>query len=146
MRATRIYAGLFLGCISLSGPGVLMKFDGVAAAVSSTALRTGNLPDILLMRAILRNFNPKRSGDIYLVFESNVFINDIDGLVVASTHGSPWQYDSLVPVILAGAGLDAQMVSRAVTPYDIAPTLSAYLGVKPPSAAIGNPLPEVLKQ
>ncbi|MDX1812148.1 MAG: alkaline phosphatase family protein [Gammaproteobacteria bacterium] len=122
----------------------LMKFDGVAAAVSSTALRTASLPDTLLNRAILRNFHSKRSGDIYLVFEPNVFINDFDGLTVASTHGSPWSYDTFVPVMFAGAGMQPKNVSRLITPYDIAPTLSAYLGVKPPSAAIGNPLPEVL--
>jgi hypothetical protein len=122
----------------------LEKFDGVAAAVSSTALRTAGLPDTLLMRSILRNFNPKRSGDIYLVFEPYVFINDFDGLTVASTHGSPWQYDTFVPVIFAGAGLKPRTISRPVTPYDIAPTLAAYFGVKPPSASIGVPLPEVL--
>jgi predicted AlkP superfamily pyrophosphatase or phosphodiesterase len=122
----------------------LLKFDGVAYAVSSTALRTASLPDTLLMRSILRNFHPKRSGDIYLVFEPNVFISDFDGLTVASTHGSPWRYDTFVPVIFAGAGLPAARVSRAVTPYDIAPTLAAYLNVKPPSGAIGAPLSEVL--
>ena len=122
----------------------LLKFDGVAYAVSSTALRTDNLPDTLMMRSILRNFHLKRSGDIYLVFEPNVFINDFDGLTVAATHGSPWRYDTFVPLIFAGSGLSAATVSRAVTPYDIAPTLAAYLGVKPPSGAIGMPLPEVL--
>ena len=126
--------------------GELLKFDGVAYAVSSTALRTDNLPDTLMTRSILRNFHPKRSGDIYLVFEPNVFINDFDGLTVASTHGSPWRYDTFVPVIFAGAGLSAVTVSRPVTPYDIAPTLAAYLGVKPPSGAIGMPFSEVLKQ
>lgn len=122
----------------------LMKFDGVAAAVSSIALRTASLPDTLLNRSILRNFHPNRSGDIYLVFEPNVFISDFDGLKVASTHGSPWRYDTFVPVMFAGSGLQPKSVSRAITPYDIAPTLSAYLGVKLPSAAIGNPLLEVL--
>jgi predicted AlkP superfamily pyrophosphatase or phosphodiesterase len=122
----------------------LEKFDGVSTAVSSTALRTASLPDTLLMRSILRNFHQKRSGDIYLVFEPNVFINDFDGLTVASTHGSPWRYDTYVPVMFAGAGLQPKTVSRAVTPYDIAPTLAAWLGVKPPSGTIGNPLPEVL--
>ena len=122
----------------------LEKFDGVAAAVSSTALRTAGLPDTLLMRAILRNFHPKRSGDIYVVFEPGVFINDFDGLMVASTHGSPWRYDTFVPVIFAGADLRPKTINRSVTPYDIAPTLAAYLGVKPPSASIGNPLVEVL--
>jgi predicted AlkP superfamily pyrophosphatase or phosphodiesterase len=122
----------------------LLKFDGVAAAVSSTALRTASLPDTLMNRAILRNFHPKRSGDIYIVFEPNVFINDFDGLTVAATHGSPWRYDTFVPVMFAGAGVQPQSVSRAVTPYDIAPTLAAYLGIKPPSASIGSPLAEVL--
>jgi len=122
----------------------LLKFDGVAAAVSSTALRTASVPDTMMNRSILRNFHPKRSGDIFVVFEPNVFINDFDGLTVASTHGSPWRYDTFVPVIFAGAGLKPQSVSRAITPYDIAPTLAAYLGVKPPSASIGNPLAEVL--
>jgi hypothetical protein len=122
----------------------LARFDGVAAAVSSTALRTAGLPDTLLMRSILRNFHPKRSGDIYMVFESYVYINDFDGLLVASTHGSPWRYDTYVPVIFAGAGLEAATVSRPVTPYDVAPTLANYLGVKPPSGAIGNPLGEVV--
>ena len=122
----------------------LLKFDGVAAAVSSTALRTAGLPDTLLMRAILRNFHPTRSGDIFVVFEPNVFISDFDGLTVASTHGSPWRYDTFVPVMFAGAGLEPATVSRAVTPYDVAPTLANYLGVKPPSGAIGNPLVEVV--
>jgi predicted AlkP superfamily pyrophosphatase or phosphodiesterase len=122
----------------------LVKFDGVAAAVSSTALRTDSLPDTLLNRAILRNFHAKRSGDVYLVFEPNVFINDFDGLTVASTHGSPWRYDTFVPVVFAGSGIRHASVSRQVTPYDIAPTLAAFLGIKPPSGAIGSPLPEVL--
>ena len=122
----------------------LMKFDGVAYAVSSTALRTDSLPDNLMMRSIMRNFHPKRSGDIYLVFEPNVFINDFDGLTVASTHGSPWRYDTFVPVIFAGAGLPATKINRLVTPYDIAPTLAAYLKIKTPSGATGMPLLEVL--
>ena len=124
----------------------LAKFDGEAAAVSSTALRTASLPDTLLMRAILHNFHPKRSGDIYVVFEPNVFITDFDGLTVASTHGSPWRYDTFVPVMFAGADLKAKSVSRPVTPYDVAPTLANYLGVKPPSGAIGNPLVEVVNE
>jgi predicted AlkP superfamily pyrophosphatase or phosphodiesterase len=124
----------------------LLKFDGVAYAVSSSALRTDSLPDNLMTRSILRNFHPKRSGDIYLVFEPNVFINDFDGLMVASTHGSPWRYDTYVPVIFAGAGLKAATVNRAVTPYDIAPTLAAWLDVKPPSGSVGVPLSEVLER
>lgn len=123
----------------------LTKFEGVATAVSSSALRTADLPDTHLMQSILHNFHPKRSGDIYLVFEPNVFINDFDGLTVAATHGSPWTYDTFVPVMFGGNGLAATHVSRAVTPYDIAPTIAAYLGIKKPSGTIGLPLEEVLQ-
>jgi predicted AlkP superfamily pyrophosphatase or phosphodiesterase len=123
----------------------LSKFDGVSLAVSSTALRRGNLPDTHLHRTVVRNFNPKRSGDIFIVFEPNWFINDFDGLTVAATHGSPWHYDTFVPIVFAGAGVDPQTVHRRVETIDIAQTLSAYLGIKAPSGAVGTPLEEVLQ-
>ncbi len=138
--------GLDQGVVEDAVAAELMKFKGVASAVSSTALRKGDVPDTLLMRSVLYNYQHKRSGDIYLVFEPYVFINDFDGLVVASSHGSPWRYDTFVPLIFAGAGLSPVTVSRPVTPYDIATTVAAFLGVKPPSGAIGVPLPEVLGQ
>ena len=122
----------------------LMGFRGIAMAVSSSALASNRLPDTLLMRAVLRNYHHKRSGDIYVVFEPNVFINDMDGLTVASTHGSPWRYDTHVPIFFAGFGVDHGVVNRPVTPYDIASTLTALLGSKPTSGAIGQPLSEVL--
>jgi predicted AlkP superfamily pyrophosphatase or phosphodiesterase len=122
----------------------ISKFAGVTTAVSSSALAVGAFPDTELMRKVMRNFHPRRSGDIYVVFEPNVYISDFDGLVVASTHGSPWRYDAFVPVMFAGARLQPATVSRAITPYDIAPTLANYLGIKQPSAAIGVPLVEVL--
>jgi len=121
----------------------LSVFPGISMAVSSTALQRGNLPDTHLYRAVLNNFYSKRSGDIYLVFEPNWFINDFDGLTVASTHGSPWNYDTYVPIVFAGAGLDAETVTRKIHTVDIAPTLSAYLGIKAPSGAFGNVLEEL---
>lgn len=123
----------------------LSKFKGVSLAVSSTALRRGNLPDTHLYRSVVNNFNSKRSGDVFIVFEPNWFINDFDGLTVASTHGSPWQYDTYVPIVFAGAGLDPQVVDRKVHTIDIAPTMSAYFGIKAPSGSVGTPLMEVLK-
>jgi hypothetical protein len=56
---------------------------------------------------------------------------------VASTHGSPWGYDTFVTVIFAGAGLQQKLISRAITPCDMAPALAAYPGIKPPSGALG---------
>ncbi len=122
----------------------LSKFHGVSLAVSSSALRHGNLPDTDLYRAVVNNFNSKRSGEIYIVFEPNWFINDFDGLTVASTHGSPWNYDTYVPIVFAGAGLAPQFVDREVQTVDLAVTLSAFMGIKPPSGSAGVTLEEVL--
>jgi predicted AlkP superfamily pyrophosphatase or phosphodiesterase len=122
----------------------LSKFLGVSLAVSSSALRSGNVPDTALYGAVLNNFHPKRSGDVFVVFEPNHFINDFDGLTVAATHGSPWQYDTYVPIVFAGADLEPETVNRRVHTTGIAPTLSAYLGIKPPSGSQGELLKEVL--
>ncbi len=124
----------------------LMKIPGISLALSSSELQNNQVEDSPLTRAVLHNFNHKRSGDIYIVFTPDVFINDFDGLIVSSTHGSPWRYDTHVPVIFAGNGLKAAQISEPITPYDIAPTLSAIVGAKYPSGAIGKPLNEVLKK
>jgi predicted AlkP superfamily pyrophosphatase or phosphodiesterase len=122
----------------------MARFPGISLAVSSAAMRRGTLPDTPLHRSVLNNFHPKRSGDIYLVFEPNWFINNFDGLTVAATHGSPWQYDTYVPIVFAGAGLNSATVDRRVYTIDIAPTLAAYLRIKPPSGSLGKLLTEVL--
>jgi predicted AlkP superfamily pyrophosphatase or phosphodiesterase len=124
----------------------LTKISGVAYAVPSIDLIEGKIPDTRLYRQILRNFNPKRSGDIYLVLEPGWFVNDFDGLTVATTHGSPWRYDTYVPIIFAGNGLSAKTVFREVETVDVALTLSKYLSINAPSGATGAPLIEVLSQ
>ena len=124
----------------------LMKIPGIALALSSSELQDNGVEDTPLTRSILNNFHHKRSGDIYIVFSPDVFINDFDGLVVSSTHGSPWRYDTHVPVIFAGNGLKASQISDSITPYDIAPTLSAVVGAKYPSGAVGKPLGAVVQE
>jgi arylsulfatase A-like enzyme len=49
-------------------------------------------------------------------------------------------------VIFTGSDISAAQIARPVTPYDIAPTLSAFLGITPPSGSAGNPLEEVINQ
>ena len=121
----------------------ITKFKGVALAVSSTALLEGRVPDTEMTRAILNNYHRTRSGDVFVVFEPHWFINDFDGLKVAATHGSPWRYDTFVPIIFAGNGLQPMKVYRRVDTVGVASTLAALIGTKPPSAAVGGVLPEV---
>jgi predicted AlkP superfamily pyrophosphatase or phosphodiesterase len=137
-------AGLDIGAVSDAVADELLKFEGISHAVSSRALQTGAVLESPLTTAIRHNFNPSRSGDIYVVFKPHWFLNDFDGLTVAATHGSPWRYDTFVPIIFAGAGLKPMQVNRGVETIDVAPTLSAYFGTKRPSGSWGNVLTEVV--
>ncbi len=124
----------------------LVGFEGVAYAVPSSRLREGSLPENALTRAVLNNYNPDRSGDIYIVFDPGWFINDFDGISVTVTHGSPWRYDTFVPIIFAGHSIKQQTVSRRVHTVDVAITLATIVGTSPPSGAAGEVLLEVVGQ
>jgi len=137
--------GLDQAEVELAVAEELARFDGVALAVSSSALNVGRVPDTPLIQSILRNYNPSRSGDIYVVFQPNRFINKFGKLTVTATHGSPWRYDTYVPIIFAGMGIPAQRISRMVYTVNIAPTLSLLVGAKPPTGSFSDPLYEVIK-
>jgi hypothetical protein len=119
----------------------LTRKEGIALAVASSALR--NMQDTPLLRRIRNNTHPERSGDIYVVQEPYWFLFDKGPIGVM--HGTPWAYDTYVPIIFSGPGIDANTIYRTVHPVDVAPTLSAWLGVKPPSSSVGKPLKEVLQ-
>lgn len=98
-------------------------------------------PDQQLFDRIRNNYHPVRSGDIYIVQEPYWF--NFDKGPVRGMHGSPWNYDSHVPVIFFGPGIDARVIHRQVQPADVAPTLAALLGLSPPASSQGKVLPEV---
>lgn len=86
---------------------------------------------------------PKRVGDLYLVPPPYQALGDKNEQ--RASHGTPWQYDSYVPLLFVNPAFKAKRINHAVSTTDIAPTLAALLAVKLPSAAVGNPLPEVLR-
>jgi predicted AlkP superfamily pyrophosphatase or phosphodiesterase len=135
-----------IGEISAVVARALIEIDGIAYAIPSTDLVLGKFPDAApIARQVLRNFSPKRSGDIYIIYEPH-WVPMGTGDVAIVNHGSPWRYDSFVPVVFAGHGLKGQRVSRPVETVDVAATLAAYMNIKPPSGSVGIPLFEVLAQ
>jgi predicted AlkP superfamily pyrophosphatase or phosphodiesterase len=100
-------------------------------------------PDQKLLTSIRNNYHPARAGDIYIVQDPYWF--NFDKGPVAGMHGSPWNYDTHVPLIFVGPDIPAGTVHRQVQPADLAPTLSALLGMSPPASAQGAILQEVFK-
>ena len=80
---------------------------------------------------------PGRSGDLFVVPRYGVLVDPYDGK--GSSHGTPWEYDTHVPMILWGGRIPPREITAPSTPYDLAPTLASWLGVDLPDAT-GNPL------
>jgi len=119
----------------------LTDFDGIELAVSTKSLVTQQHNP--LHEQVRRNQHADRSGDIYVIQKPYWFLFD-EG-PIPNMHGSPWRYDTHVPIIFSGPGIDAQTLHRLVHPVDIAPTIAIFLGMTPPAAAHGTVLKEVFK-
>lgn len=91
---------------------------------------------------IRNNYHPLRSGDIYVAQSPYSFLYQTGPIAVM--HGSPWNYDTHVPIIFAGPGIEPQRVSRKVATVDVAVTLADIMGTTQPSGASGNVLREVV--
>ena len=122
----------------------MMKFDGIALAISGTDIKNGRLPEAPIIAQIRRNFHPKRSGDIYVLQEPYWYLYTDESLPLCTMHGTPWRYDTYVPIIFAGKNIKSARVNRLVHPVDIVSTLALYAGTPLPSGAVGNPLLEVI--
>jgi predicted AlkP superfamily pyrophosphatase or phosphodiesterase len=143
-------AGLDLGNVERFVADELMKIPGIAYSMTRDDLLTGRITESPVQNQIRRSFHPTRSGNIHMVPEQYWFLHSTEEAEkmgigsIAAIHGSPWAYDTYVPIFFAGSGVPAQIIGRRVAPTDIAATLSAYLGIKPPSGSVGSVLTEIL--
>ncbi len=64
--------------------------------------------------------------------------------LTGSTHGSSFNYDTHVPLLFFGNGIKKGETYKKTHITDIAPTMSAILGISFPNAATGQPLEFVL--
>jgi predicted AlkP superfamily pyrophosphatase or phosphodiesterase len=135
--------GLEFATVSRRVAEELRKLPGIAYAVSSDDLRKGAVVQTPVTEAILANFNADRSGDIYVAFDPHWFVAEFDGVSVTASHGQPWAYDTHVPVIWMGPGIEPGRFARRVETVDVAPTISAYMGVKYPSGSRGSVMTEI---
>ena len=86
--------------------------------------------------AIQNGFNQKRSGDVIYVLDPATIVYSRTG----STHGSGLMYDTHAPLIFYGNGVKKGSTTQRTEIVDIAPTLSALLGISFPSGTTGKPL------
>ena len=108
---------------------------GVANALFADALPARAAAGDHDARAAFAGYYPGRSGQMVVVLKPYSFFVSDDGTAQpgdASSHGSLYDYDQHVPVVLFGAGIVRGVQLRHVTPADIAPTLAYLCGITLP--------------
>lgn len=84
----------------------------------------------------LRNgYHPQRSGDFYIQLNPGWIDYNQNG---GTTHGSPYAYDTHVPIIFFGWKVAAQHNYNQIHISDIAPTISNALKISFPSGCTGK--------
>lgn len=115
----------------------LLDQPAVALAMTRDELLTGSGGK--LQQQLARHFHPRRSGDVLFVLKPY----NLPG-AKGTTHGSPWHYDTHVPLLLLGAGIAPGQFDRPVGPACLASTVAELFGVDYPSGNVEQPLREAL--
>lgn len=148
-------ANIFFNTVALKRDGInreemervvaeaVLTVPGINRAFTRTQLATGSISaSDIIARRVLHGFHPRRSGDVILVQEPFKYFSE--GAPIPATHGSPFTYDTHVPLIIMGHGLTTGRYAQAASPADIAPTLATLLRIQPPSNSVGRVLLEGL--
>ena len=118
----------------------IIKYKSIDKAYSSSVFLTTSFTTGI--EELLQNgFNQKRSGDVVYVDNPATISYSRTG----STHGSGFNYDTHIPLLFYGKGINKGSTYQKTKIVDIAPTISALLGISFPNGNTGNPIEAVLK-
>lgn len=98
-------------------------------------------------KMVKNGYHPKENGDVIFILEPGYLPKSVDKESAhrGTSHGSAWGYDTHVPVLWYGQGVEKQEVVRSIDITDIAATLVRILRVQKMGAMTGLPIVEVLK-
>jgi predicted AlkP superfamily pyrophosphatase or phosphodiesterase len=118
----------------------IMAVPGVHEALTSSELAEGRAGGVRSPEVL--SFFPGRSGNIYYQMEPYILVDDG---ATGTGHGTPWAYDQQVPLLLYGSRIVTGVRRTPAAVADIAPTLSALLGLTVPGGSQGRVLAEALR-
>lgn len=118
----------------------LLSYDKISKVYTRTAFLNSEFTHGIAA-SLQRGFNQKRSGDVCFVLD----IATIPYSRTGSTHGSGFNYDTHVPLLFYGNGIQQGETLQRTEITDIASTISALLEISFPNASTGNPIESALK-
>lgn len=138
------------GCASTPAPRPVSNpastvTAGPSAAGPVTAAGAPRTNRDVWLDMFARGYYPGRSGQIFVVPGEGDVITDHDPLY-GFMHGSPWEYDTHIPLLLHGPSFVKPGVYGApARQQDLAPTLATLIGATMPPATTGRVLSEALQ-
>jgi len=118
----------------------LQRFAEVSEVLTSSALNNSQFTEgsRYLMQ---KGYNAKRSGDV-LVNYLPAYINYAP---YGTTHGSPYSYDTHVPLLFFGWNIKPGSSAEQVYITDVAATLAIMLNIQFPNGCTGKPISFLVK-
>lgn len=129
--------GLKFADVQAAARDELMKLPGVAAVFTREQL-LGNDTSTPYLESMRKSFDPTRAAQLQIVLKPGWIFSFRAG---GSTHGSPYAYDTHVPLLFWGPSYVGQgEVKTPVEVADLAPTLAALTGLPAPAQSQGRNL------
>ena len=93
---------------------------------------------------ILNGYHKDRSGAIQIILNAGWYDNE--GRLTGTTHGNWNPYDTHIPLLWYGYGINEGETHKVLTMKDISATIAAILHIQMPSGCVGTPINEVIKR
>jgi predicted AlkP superfamily pyrophosphatase or phosphodiesterase len=113
---------------------------GVYMCLGKSAVLSGRVPVSDFGRRVTQSVNPQRSGDVIVVLQPQ-WLAGAAPIGTGTSHGTPFPYDTHVPLLVCGSGVTPGIYTQSVAPAQLAPSFAFLLGVARPSGADGAILP-----
>ncbi len=117
-----------------------MTFDGIKEAYTATELLKNDYTQGVKAK-LQRGFHPKRSGDVFVIYEPGWFPTSYGNK--GTNHGTGYPYDTHVPLLIYGKNIKAQKSVNYHEIIDIIPTICLKYEFKLPNASTGKPILEL---
>lgn len=130
--------GLSVPVVAAKVASICREYDEVYMAWSLQELMISAGVDPVTL-SLQRGIHPQRSGDVVLVNQPGYIEYGFRG----TTHGSPFVYDTHVPLLFYGHGIRKGELTRRVSITDIAPTVARLLRIGFPTGATGDVIHEL---
>ncbi len=131
---------LYLPQVQEDVAAFIQKFPQVSEVITATTMNNSQFTEGV-RSCIQKGYNAKRSGDVLV----NYLPSYIPYMPTGTTHGSPYSYDTHVPLLFYGWNIKQGSSTEQVYITDLAATLAMMLNIQFPSGCTGKPISFLVK-